>query len=205
MWLDIEQNTDEWKNKRLGLITSSYFDTIMANEGKAFGEPAKKYAQKKALEIVTGHYDNSSDFKNAYMDRGNELESEARQLYELETFYEVQNGGFNLVGRFGDSPDGNVLKNGCIEIKSVIPNTHWGRLKKGGYDTSYKWQIQGHLWLGNKDWCDYISYCPEMPEEKRLYIFRIYKDGEMISRLMDRLVDFTKIVDNDVKILKTKQ
>jgi hypothetical protein len=202
MWIDVQQNTENWFQLRVGKITSSNFSKIMANEDKAFGDPAKKYAQKVALEIVTQKRDGTDSFKNAYMDRGNDLEPVARELYEIETFCEVTNGGFNVNGKFGDSPDGNVGKKGCIEIKCVVANTHWERLKRGGFDTSYKWQIHGHIWLGEKQWCDYVSYCPEMPESKRLYIYRVERDEDMIARLETRLNDFCELIEENIKILE---
>ena len=205
MFVNVRQNTEEWFQLRLGKITSSNFDKIMANEGKAFGQPAIEYAEKVALEIVTGERDESSSFKNGYMERGNDLEPVAKELYEIERFCEVSNGGFNISDceKFGDSPDGNVGKNGCIEIKSVIPKTQWKRIKKGGVDMAYKWQIQGHLLLGKKEWCDFVSYCPEMPENKRLHIERVYPDEDMIKRLKQRLTLFHEEVLNNVELLKS--
>jgi len=205
MWIDVNQNTEEWFSLRLGKATSSNFAKIMANEGKAFGTPAIEYAQKIALEIVTNERDESSSFKNGYMERGHELEPVAVELYEIETFCEVTKGGFHYSDdkKLGDSPDGNVGTNGCIEIKSVIPNIQWKRIKKGGVDSAYKWQIQGHLWLGEKEWCDFISYCPEMPVNKRLYIERVFPDPEMIERLNIRLKEFLIEVDNNVELLKS--
>ncbi len=202
MWIDVQQNTKEWFDFRVKKVTSSNFSKILANEGKAFGNPAIEYAQKVALEIVTGERDESSSFTNAHMQRGSDLEPVASELYEIETLYTVTNGGFNDCGSLGDSPDGNVLDNGCIEIKCVVPNTHWKRLKLGGFDTAYKWQIHGHIWLGEKDWCDFISYCPEMPKEKQLYIFRVERDDEMIERLDVRLKEFLELVNENVKLLK---
>lgn len=204
MFVNVRQNTEEWFQLRLGKITSSNFDKIMANEGKAFGPPAIEYAEKVALEVVTGERDESSSFKNGYMERGNDLEPVAKELYEIERFCEVSNGGFNISDceKFGDSPDGNVGKNGCIEIKSVIPKTQWKRIKKGGVDMAYKWQIQGHLLLGKKEWCDFVSYCPEMPENKRLHIERVYPDEDMIERLKQRLTLFHEEVLNNIELLK---
>lgn len=202
MWLDVEQNTDEWFELRLGKITSSNFGKIMANYGKAFGNPAIEYAQKVALEIVTGVRDESGSFSNGYMERGHELEPLAVEQYEIENFVEVTNGGFHDDGKFGDSPDGNVGDNGCIEVKSVIPNTQWKRLKKGGIDLAYKWQVHGHLFIGKKEWCDFISYCPEMPEEKQLHVVRVFVDDEMREQLIIRLAEFVLEVEKNVKILK---
>ena len=44
---DIEQNSDDWFALRAGKITASKLGVVMANQGKAFGEPAKKYAQEQ--------------------------------------------------------------------------------------------------------------------------------------------------------------
>lgn len=200
-WIDVQQNTKEWFDLRLGKATSSNFSKIMANEGKSFGLPAKEYAEKIALERVTKERDESNNYTNALMQRGHDYEHIAIELYEIQEMQFSTNGGFNIYKTFGDSPDANVGKRGCLEIKTVIPKTHWKRLKNGGYDTSYKWQICGHIWLGNKDWCDFISFCPEMPENKQLYIFRVERDNEMIERLKNRLNEFEKLVKENVKIL----
>ena len=202
MWVDVQQNSEEWFDLRLKKVTSSNFGKIMANMGKAFGNPAIEYAQKIANEIVTGERD-TRGFKGAYFDDGHEIEPIAKQSYERDNFCTVTNGGFFSKNRLGDSNDGNVGKKGCVEIKGVIQNTQWKRLKKGGYDLAYKWQIQGHIWLGNKEWCDFISYCPEMPENKRMYVFRVYRDNEMIKQMKKRIsVDFLKEIDINVNILK---
>jgi len=39
-WVDCEQNTEEWESLRIGRIGGSELHTIMANYGKAFGDPA---------------------------------------------------------------------------------------------------------------------------------------------------------------------
>ena len=46
---DVIQNTEEWFDLRAGKLTSSSFSKIMANEDKAFGNPAKDYAVRIAL------------------------------------------------------------------------------------------------------------------------------------------------------------
>lgn len=199
---DVNQNSEEWFNLRLGKITSSNFDKICANIEGAFGNPAKQYAQAKALEIVTGQRDENG-FKSSYFDRGHELEPLARDLYELETFNHVTNGGFTSWKMYGDSTDGMVGDNGCIEIKSVIPNTHWKNIQRKGCDPAYKWQIQGHLLIGDKDWCDFVSYCPEFPENKQLFVYRIEKDEEMQKKLIKRLSEFDTEVDKYLKILQS--
>ena len=202
MFIDVQQNSEEWFNLRLGLATSSNFGLIMANEGKAFGQPAKDYAEKIALEIATGLRDETASFTTKFMDRGHELEPIAAELYEIETLQTVNNGGFFEKGNYGDSPDGLVGLNGCIEIKSVIAKTHWKTLKRGAPDPSYKWQIVGHLFVTGRKWCDWISFCPEMPKNKQLIIHRVERDEEMIKRLEDRLAEFMLLVAENLELLK---
>lgn len=202
MWVNVQQNTQEWLDLRLGKITSSNFGTIMANEGKAFGEPAKNYAEKIALEIVTNKRDETDLFTNKLMMRGHELEPIASDLYEIETMQTVTNGGFFDCGKFGGSPDGLVGLNGCIEIKSVIAKTHWKTIKRRSFDPSYKWQIHGHLLVSERYWCDWISFCPEMPESKQLIIHRVERDEEIIERMVVRLTAFSVLVNENVKLLR---
>jgi len=204
MWHEIEQNTDEWFDLRGGLATSSNFSKIMANEEGAFGEPAKKYAVEIAVEIVTGELEEAARYKNSYMDDGHIFEPIAIREYEMETFNNVIKGGFFISDnkRFGDSPDGNVGEEGCIEVKCVIRTTHFKRLEKGGFDSAYKWQIMGHIWVGNKQWCDFISYCHSMPLGKKLYVHRIERDEDMMQRIEARMTEFWKMVEYNINILK---
>lgn len=200
-WHDTIQNSEEWYKLRLGKITSSNFAKVCANMGKAFGEPAKNYARKKALERVTDQLDETENFKNSYMDRGHELEPIARMLYEEETFNHVSNGGFYEMGTYGDSPDGLIGKSGCVEIKCVVPNTHWKRIEKGGIDPAYKWQVQGHLFVSGREWCDFISYCPEFAPGKQLFIHRVERDMFLIKQLQERLEEFELLIQEKERLI----
>ncbi len=204
MWVDVEQNTDEWFDLRMKKATSSKFAVIMAHEGKAFGEPALRYAEQVALEIVTGYKEEGTGYKSKDMENGHIWEPVAIENYETETFLAVTKGGFNVSSceRFGDSPDGNVGEKGCVEVKTVVRTTQMKRLKKGGIDTGYKWQICGHIWLGEKEWCDFISFCPTMPENKKLFIHRVHRDEDMIKRLETRLNLWWEEVKKNIEILK---
>lgn len=200
MWHDVVQNTEEWNDLRLGIVTCSNLSCIMANYGKAFGKPARRYALKIALEIAT---DKRSEFgfKNLDMERGHEQEPIARYLYSHETFLDVTNGGFFDNGRYGASPDGLVGSDGIIEIKSVIPETHYENMKRRAPDPAYKWQYIGHLDCTGRDWVDCISFCSDFTEEKKLIINRIYrgdcdKDFEMLcSRLNEFFVLIKSTLD----------
>lgn len=199
-WHDVEQNSEEWENLRLGKITSSSFNIIMANYGKAFGEPAKKYALKLALERIK-NCKSEYNYSNAHMERGHEQEPIARMLYEDLYFTEVTNGGFFDCGFYGDSPDGFVDNDGVIEIKSVIDTTHYANIKRGSIDPSYKWQVIGHLDCTGREWCDFISYCADFPETSQLIVYRIYRKDviEEIKMLSERRKLFNDLIKNLIR------
>ena len=196
IYYDVEQNTDEWHALRCGKATASNFGLIMANEGKAFGEPAKKYALQIALERING-FKSDNGCSNSHMDRGHEQEPVARALYEQEYFYEVKNGGFFCCGNYGDSPDGLIANDGALEIKSVISSTHYATMRRGNYDPSYTWQLIGHLDCTGREWVDFASYCAEFPEEKQLIVHRLHREEnqDKIDRLRERREKFLLLVD----------
>ncbi|MEQ9869163.1 lambda exonuclease family protein [Pectobacterium odoriferum] len=195
IWHDIQQNTDEWEALRVGKATASNFGLIMANTGKAFGDPAKRYALQIALEQIKGCKSDFS-FSNEHMERGHEQEPVARMLYEEMNFIDVDNGGFFDLGTYGDSPDGLIGADGVIEIKSVIAPTHYATLKRGSFDPSYRWQLVGHLDCTGRDWVDFVSYCADFPEDKQLVVWRLTRKEceEEIESLRERRNQFLSLI-----------
>jgi hypothetical protein len=126
----------------------------------------------------------------------------ARLLYEKETMDEVTNGGFFEEWEIGDSPDGLVGEDGCIEIKSVIAPTHWERIENGGYDRAYHWQIHWHMLISGRKWCDFISFCPEFPEHKQLHIHRVHRDEEELKVMKIRINEFLELVKHYESLIK---
>ena len=203
---EIEQNTDEWMQLRMGKITASNFAAVMANmskPGQPFGNPALQYAMRVAIEAKTQRI--IETYTNEWMDRGHDLEDEAREAYKAQQFVEVLPGGFAEWDGLGASADGLVpLKGqpaGLIEIKCVKYSTHFERLVKGGFDTAYQWQIRGQMCLYDAPWCDFVSYSPDFPVNKQLYVFRIERDLILEDQLLDRLKSFKKQVEYFTTIL----
>ena len=195
-FIDIDQNTDEWFALRAGKLTSSKLGTIMANYGKPFGEPAKKYAVTIAIEQITGNPIPSA-YQNDHMIRGHEQEPIARMLYEDQTFCEVDNGGFFESVFIGCSPDGLVDIDGVIEIKSVIAHVHFASIKRQCVDPAYRWQCIGNLKFTGRDWIDFVSYCAEFPADKQLFTHRLYKAdlSDEFAMIDARANEFKILVD----------
>jgi hypothetical protein len=192
---DVPQNTDAWQDLRIGKATASNFACFMANEGKAFGDPAKRYALQIALELLTRKKAEFS-FSNEHMERGHEQEPVARMLYEEENFVSVTNGGFFDCGEYGDSPDGLVSDDGVVEIKSVTAPTHYATMQRGSFDPAYRWQLVGHLDCSTRQWVDFISYCSDFPIDQQLLVYRLHRTEceDEIKRLHARRAEFLRLV-----------
>lgn len=200
---DVAQNSDAWMALRVGKATASSFSCFMANDGKAFGDPAKRYALQIALERITGNKAEFS-FNNEHMERGHEQEPIARMLYEEENFIDVSNGGFFDHGDYGDSPDGLVGNNGVLELKSVIASTHYATLLRGNFDPAYRWQLVGHLDCTEREWVDFASYCSDFPIGKQLLTYRLKRIDclDELARLNARREEFLKLVNETLERIK---
>ena len=196
MWHDIPQNTDFWLDLRAGKVTGSSISKVMANYGKAFGKHAKDLAATIAVEQLTGNRQNSNHYTNPHMDRGHVEEPIARALYEDTYFTDVTHGGFYDNGGTGSSPDGNVGDDGLVEIKSAIISVHYDRIRKGTFDSKYKWQFLFNMREAKRSWIDFISYCADFPDSSKLYVYRLNADDfkEEMQMIESRLSGFDELV-----------
>lgn len=175
------QGSDEWLNIRKGIATASNFSKIVTSSGEA-SKQMSLYALQLASETITDMQDET--YKNADMQRGNELEPEAREAYEEATLSLVDEMGFIKCDFYGYSPDGFIGEDGLIEIKCPKQSTHTKYLFNNKLPTEYKAQVQGGLMATGRKWCDFVSYHPNFHEDKRLLIVRVERDEEFIKSLM---------------------
>ena len=198
---DVQQNTDEWLELRAKKVTASGLSKIMANYGKAFGEPAKAYARDIAFERVFNK-PAPSLFSNAHTRRGHEQEPRAILEYEAQYFASVENGGFFDCGDFGCSPDGLIVGGGVIEVKSQIPSVHFQTVKSQSFD--YKWQRAANLMLTKQPFIDCISYCEDVTDDRCIYVRRFYPDecSEDFEKIQERTGEFLrKLVEPWIEII----
>lgn len=161
---EFEQRTEEWEKIRIGKFTGTDFQTV-ANGKK---DTIETLCYKKASEIITGKKSYDS-FSNRHTERGIEKEDEAREMFQLETGLLVKTVGFIERDIFsGVSPDGLIGDNSGIEIKCKDYHTHLYTLLNG--DNSYMWQIQGNMFISNRESWYFCSYNEDFPIDKRIYI-----------------------------------
>lgn len=194
--IDVEQGSQDWFKVRCGIPTASCFDKIITTKG----EPSKsrqKYLYQLAGEAIIGYPEET--YQNAAMLRGTELEPEARAMYELITGEEVAKAGFCLGNGYGASPDGFVGDRGMVQIKCPQLSTHVEYLINNKIPTDYFQQVQGELFVAEKDWSDFVSYYPAM----KPLIVRVQRDQKFIELLEQELELFC--VELDLVIIKLKE
>jgi hypothetical protein len=199
------QRSDEWFAKRLGKITGSAFNEVMAFTAK--GEPGvgrKNLITKLAIERITG--ERIDTYQNAAMLRGIELEPLARAAYEVYTGEWVDEIDFidhSKHGFIGVSPDGLIGSSGMVEFKCPeSQHKHFSALKSNSHAFEYRWQIQGQLWTAQREWNDAVSFDPRFPKSCRLAIKRVYRDEKAIAELEAQCLIVEAEIDASVEFMQ---
>lgn len=188
-----EQGTQEWLEDRCGCATASRFVDIIA-VSKSNGRPLKArddYLWTVAREQFYGTPTESFNAKAT--EWGKDLEPFARRDYEMETGAIIVPSGFVLhptIAFCGASPDGLVGSNGGIEIKCPKDGRVHLQTWHKGMSIDHLPQVQGNIWINNREWFDFISYDPRAPEDFRLYVQRIHRDDKYILALQSHVIDF---------------
>lgn len=200
------QNSPEWFSARCGVPSGSRFSDIMSKgKGDSASLTRAKYLAELAIEAVTGV---KAEFPTTpAMQHGIETEPIARAAYEYRTGNLVEEIGFCIHDtiRCGVSPDGLVGSSGMTEFKCPQPHTHADYMRRTDAPPAYKWQIQGQLWVMEREWNDFVSYCPTMPENCRLIVRRVYRDEEAIASLEAEVKRFVEELDKEIDFFRSYQ
>lgn len=183
--IDCAQNSPEWYSARLGLPTASEFKTIIGVKKDAREKVTRQtYMRKLAGEILTGRP--AESYTNAHMERGHEQEDEARRLYAFMADTRPELVGFIRNGDKGCSPDSIIGADGGLEIKTALPHIQIERLERNEFPAEHRAQVQGTLWVTERQWWDFVSYCPGLP----LFVTRVYRDDGYIATLAGAVKEF---------------
>lgn len=184
--IECEQRSDEWYRARMGIPTASKFDMILSPTGKASSQWERYVNQILAEEIAGRPFEG---YQSAAMIEGQNRETESMAYYEMVNKVEVRRVGFihDLPRTKGCSPDFLVGEDGIGELKNPEPHTHVNYLlNPGALTKDYVSQVQGSLCVTERQWCDIISYVPDLPT----VIERIGRNEGYIQSLDHALRDF---------------
>lgn len=178
---DIPQGSNEWHELRRGVFTASHAQAI-ANNGKGLNT----YID----EVMLNYYlkEPKQCFISEDMQRGIDLEPDARYCYEMETKKSVEEVTFIFLDKdkhVGCSPDGLVIgeKRG-VELKCPKPENHHQILQGvENIPSKWIWQIQMSLYITKFPFWDFGSYCPE--HQKHFITYTIEPDEEKQKMIDD--------------------
>lgn len=191
---DVDQGGDEWRVCRAGIPTASNFKLILA---KGEGKTRRSYMYRLAAELVTG--EPLESFSNGAMARGNAMEGEARDYFSFLMDVEPQKVGFIRNGRKGCSPDSLIGNSALLEIKTQRGDLLIETLLKDEFPTEFKAQVQGQLWVSEREICHLIVYWPGMPP----FIKQAIRDDLYIRELSSAVDQFNEELDAVVSRIKS--
>jgi len=195
MTVDLIQGSDEWLAARAGSLGASSLHEALAKTRTGWGASRENVMARLIVERLTGRPQET--YVNAAMKTGVEREPEGRIAYEFYKGVEVVEVGLirhpTIAGSHA-SPDGLVGDDGLLEIKCPQPAKHLSTLLDGKIDDKYILQMQWQMQCADRQWCDFVSYNPDFPEEMSFWIKRITRDDERISETEKLVVEFLEEV-----------
>lgn len=179
-----EQGSDDWLKARCGKVTASRISDMLAKTKNGWGASRANYAAELVAERLTGVP--TPQFVSPAMRRGSELEGDAADAYEFRTGLTLETVGFvthPTIVLSGASPDRLVGNDGLAEFK--VPNvaTHIATLLSKTVPGEYNLQMQWQMACTPRSWCDWVSYCPELPPRMQLFIKRVPRDPALIGMI----------------------
>lgn len=195
----MEQGSDEWYAKRIGIPTASQFHNILTPTGApTTGDRRRKYMYRLVAERLL-QQSTDDRFENYWTRRGKELEPEAREAFlaYIRVADSIERVGLITTndGKIGCSPDGFLHIGGkrsreIVEIKCPSP---WVQIEYllEGTENNYKPQVQGHMLVSGGECVHLWCYHPQMPAHH----IQILRDPDYIKKLARGLFDFCNELD----------
>lgn len=196
----VQQGTDKWLALRAGCITASSFKSLVTSRGEKTATSTRDtYLNQVIAERLTGKPVDT--FKNADMERGNEREGAARDLFGAIMEVDVKEVGFHLHDDYdiGCSSDGLFCLDSDtgVEIKSPRASTHIKYMRNKKLPTEYMQQVQLSMWLLEVEKYFFFSYHPDL----KPLIVEVRRDDEYIEKAVPILIDAAKYVKSETEKL----
>lgn len=183
------QEGADWMAQRAGNFTASRSADLMARTKSGPSASRANLLALLAVERLTGEC--VVTFQNSAMQRGIELEAEARDAYSFERGVAVTESGYVPapdIERCGCSPDGLLGDDGLLEIKCPASmQKHLDALRTGSHAVEYRWQLQHQLMVTGRSWVDIASFDPRFPDGLQLAIHRVERDEKAIAELREAI------------------
>jgi putative phage-type endonuclease len=201
----MEQGSQEWLAARCGKVTASRAADVIVKTKSGWGASRANYMGELIAERLTGTP--AEKYTNAAMQWGTDTEAAARAAYQFEKMTPVVKVGFvphPSIAMAGASPDGFVGDDGLIECKCPNTATHIETLLGQSVPSKYICQIQFQIACTGRQWCDFVSFDPRLPESMSLFVQRVHRDGEAIEYLEKEIRAFISEMDEKLAALVSR-
>jgi putative phage-type endonuclease len=204
---DLEQGSPEWLAARVGRVTASRIPDVMAKGKGGEAQTRLNYKWQLVAEIMTGQSQEDRFFSQA-MAWGVEQEPFARAAYEIQTGGLVENVGLVAhpsIPRCAASPDGLVGLDGLLEIKCPKTPTHLEYMEKGAIPGNYQLQMLWQMTCTGRQWVDFATFDPRLPEELQLFVMRFPLDQPRIDAIEAEVQKFWNEIDEIIETLRKRR
>ncbi len=204
----VKQGTDEWLDIRRPFYTASALGVWVMQE-PATWKAVQIKARQDAIynKVITDRLQlepAKDSYKNDAMQRGNDLEEEARREYICFTGNDVEEVGFVEYDEhcFGCSPDGFIDdRKGMLEIKCPLFKT-FDRIRQSAdeykkYQKSYLMQIHVQMAVAGAEYVDFFQYYPRL--ESLLVTVKRDETTELVLANLNALSKDTLELENELK------
>lgn len=199
---ELIQGSEDWKRARVGKVTASRISDVIARTKTGWGASRKNYAAELIAERLTG--EPAPSFTNGAMQWGLDTEPQARAAYEFFRDAEVVEIGLidhPTIPMSAASPDGLVSDDGVLELKCPLTATHIETLLTKAVPDKYLVQMLWQMACTGRQWVDFVSFDPRMPESLRMFVKRVQRDNARIAELETEVKTFLKEIDATVAAL----
>jgi putative phage-type endonuclease len=191
MLAQLLQGTEEWKAARCGSLGASRIAEAIARTKTGWGASRANLMAELVVERLTGVP--TEGYVSKEMQWGTEYEPQARAAYEFHrdvTVIEVGLVKHPKIEGSHASPDGLVNDDGLLEIKCPNSATHIDTLLGATIPAKYVTQMLWQMACTGRQWVDFVSYDPRMPEPMRLFVSRLHRDDAAIAELEKMVREF---------------
>lgn len=204
--IDFPQGSTEWLASRSGKVTASRISDVMAKLKNGEAAARRDYRAQIVAEILTGKPQDDG-FTNAAMQWGTDTEPFARAAYEAHNGVMIDQCGLVLhptIERGAASPDG-LVGNGLVEIKCPKTATHLEYLMAGTAPAKYQPQMLWQMACTEREFCDFISFDPRLPQSLQMLVVRFDRDDERIKEIEAEVIKFLAEVDATIEQLHKRK
>jgi putative phage-type endonuclease len=201
----IEQRSSDWFADRVGFITGSRLNDVLAKKDSV---TRKNYMLQLAIERISKK-PAEPIFVNEAMQRGIDREDDAVLCFEANTGIFTEKCGFiksKNIEWFGASPDRLIGSDAILECK--VPNTltHTDYIISGKLPAKYKAQVYGQMLVTERPRGYFMSWDDRLIDGMELFVVEVQQDNEYMDALVSEITLFNQGVSELVeKLLEKKE